>query len=51
MTNRIKIKQIDTQCYVASLIGGCIIASDQLTTASLFIKAVIKCYVNCEYQE
>ena len=51
MTNRIKIKQIDTQCYVASLTGGCIIASDQLTTASLFIKAVIKCYVNCEYQE
>jgi hypothetical protein len=51
MINRIKIKQIDTQCYVASLTGGCIVASDQLTTASLFIKAVIKVYVNCEYQE
>ena len=51
MINRIKIKQIDTQCYVVSLTGGCIIASDQLTTASLFIKAVIKLYVNCEYQE
>jgi hypothetical protein len=51
MINRIKIKQIDTQCYVASLTGGCIIASDQLTTTSLFLKAVIKVYVNCEYQE
>ena len=42
MINRIKIKQIDTQCYVASQTGGCIVASDQLTTASLFLKAVIK---------
>ena len=48
---RIKIKQIDTHCYVASLTGGCIVASDQLNTASLFLKAVIKVYVNCEYQE
>jgi hypothetical protein len=51
MINRIKIKQIDTHCYVASLTGGCIVASDQLPTASLFLKAVIKVYVNCEYQE
>ena len=40
MINRIKIKQIDTHCYVASLTGGCIVASDQLPTASLFLKAV-----------
>ena len=45
MINRIKIKQIDTQCYVASLTVMLIVASDQLTTASLFHKAVI--YVNC----
>ena len=51
MINRIKIKQIGTQCYVASLTGGCIDASGQLTTASLFLKAVITFYVNCEYQE
>jgi hypothetical protein len=51
MINRIKIKQIDTQCYVASLTGGCIVASDQLTTASLLLKAVITFCVNCEYLE
>ena len=45
----IKMKQIATQCYAASLNGRFIVASDQLTTASLFLKAVQ--YVNCEYQE
>jgi hypothetical protein len=41
-----KKKQIGKQCYIASLIGRFIFASDQLTTAWLFLKAVI--YANCE---
>ena len=47
MINRMKKKQIGKQSYVASLTGRFIVASDQLTTVSLFHKAVI--YVNCEY--
>ena len=43
---RMKKKQIGKQCYIASLIGRFIFASDQLTTAWLFLKAVI--YANCE---
>jgi len=42
-----KKKCIGKQCYVASLTGRFIVASDQLTTASLLLKAVI--YVSCEY--
>jgi hypothetical protein len=38
---RMKKKQIGKQCCIASLTGRFIVASDQLTTASLFIKAVI----------
>ena len=49
MLNRMKKKRIGTQCYVASLTGRFNVASDQLTTASLFLKTVI--YVNCVYQE
>ena len=45
----IKMKQIGTQCYAASLNGRFIVASDQLTTALLFLKAVQ--YFNCEYQD
>jgi hypothetical protein len=41
-----KKKQIGKQCYIASLIGRFIFASDQLITAWLFLKAVI--YANCE---
>ena len=48
MINRMKKKQIEKRCYVDYLTGGFIVASDQLTTASLFLKAVI--YVSCEYQ-
>jgi hypothetical protein len=47
IVNRMKKKQIGKQSYVASLTGRFIVASDQLTTVSLFHKAVI--YVNCEY--
>ena len=45
MIHRMKKKQIGKHCYVASLTGICIVVSDQLITASLFLKAVI--YVNC----
>jgi hypothetical protein len=45
MIHRMKKKQIGKHCYVASLTGICIVVSDQLTTASLFLKALI--YVNC----
>ena len=37
-----KKKQIEKRCYVEYLTGGFIVASDQLTTASLFLKEVIK---------
>ena len=43
-----KKKQIGKQCYVDYWTGWFIVASDQLTTDSLFLKAVM--YVNCEYQ-
>ena len=49
MLNRMKKKRIGTQCYVASLTGRFNVASDQLTTASLFLKTVI--CVSCVYQE
>ena len=45
MINRMKKKQIGKHCYVASLTSMFIVASDQLTTASICHKAVI--YVNC----
>ena len=45
MIHRMRKKQVGKHCYVASLTGRFIVASDQLTTASLFHKVVI--YVNC----
>ena len=45
MIPRMKRKQIGKHCYVASLIGMFIVASDQLTSASICHRAVI--YVNC----
>jgi hypothetical protein len=45
MMHRMKKKQIGKHCYVASLIGMLIVASDQLTTASICHIAMI--YVNC----
>ena len=45
MIHRMKKKRIGKHCYVAFLIGMLIVASDQLTTASICHKAVI--YVNC----
>ena len=45
MINRMEKKHIGKHCYVASLTVMLIVASDQLTTASLFHKAVI--YVKC----
>jgi hypothetical protein len=42
-----KKKQIGKQYHDASLTGRFIFASDHLTAASLFLKAVI--YVNCEH--
>lgn len=47
MINHMKKKQIGTQCYVASLTGRFIVASDQLTAAPLFHKEVI--HVNYEH--
>ena len=45
MIHPMKKKQIGKHCYVASLTSMFIVASDQLTTASICHKAVI--YVNC----
>ena len=42
-----KKKQIGKQYHVASLTSRFIFASDHLTAASLFLKAVL--YVNCEH--
>ena len=45
MIHRMKKTQIGKHCYVASLTGMLIVASNQSTTASICHKAVI--YANC----